>query len=499
MRIAALFLILLASVSLYAVEEEMVFGADDRWDAVSITRNTRTVEGYRGTQDIVLSNDGVEAGEETELFLPFDELPVDDRAGSYRIGPGGGVSISDESRFGEGSALFPGDEGGLELLPGETRLFAPGSMVGDFSIDFWFYPNVIDSGQQLMRWESSLWRDDRPVPQRIEAEISGQSVSWRLSNLFLTPEGETRSVEVTGARPIVPRRWSHHQFSYEASTGLLLYTVDGIPEGVAYATTTGREPGALLYGQIGRYGGGAIVIGEGLNGLLDEFRLSRTTTPPVRRRSLTGSPGEVISRPLDLGLRGSRLTSVEAVTDTPGGTEVQLFYRIGDELSTAQPEGAIDEDWRIVPSSGEISNARGRFLQLRALLLSGGDREVSPRLSEIRVSYEPVAPPPPPARVEAVARNGAVELSWSPVRLQGVTGYRIYYGTAPGNYFGGTAVSGDSPVDVGSDTSYRIEGLENGVLYFFALESYDRFGNRSAGELSGEVSARPMEWREDDP
>lgn len=495
MRSAGLLLFLFVAAALFPVEEEMVFGTTDRWQAMEVARNIRTVDGFRGGLDIVLSNEGLEADQSAELFFPFDQPPVYDRAGAYRVAPGAEVSLTDQARFGSGAALFTGGSA-IELLPMSPSLLAPGSMVGDFSIDFWFYPNVIDSGQTLMRWESSLWNDGEPIPQRIAADIGGQSVSWRLTNLFLTPEGETRSVELSGARPLIPRRWSHHQLSYEAGTGLLLYTVDGTPEAVAYATTTGGEPGALLYPRIGSYGGGGIALGEGLNGLLDEFRISRRADPPVRRTSLTGSPGEVISRPLDLGLRGSRLASVEAVTETPGGTEVQLFYRIADELAHSRPQGAIDAPWSVVPAEGEINGARGRFLQLRALLLSGGDREVSPRLSQLRVVYEPVSPPPPPARVMAVARNGAVELSWSPVRLQGVIGYRVYYGTAPGSYFGGSADAGSSPVDAGSQTSLRIEGLENGVLYFFAIESYDRFGNQFAGDLSEEVSARPMGWRE---
>ncbi len=487
---------LVAVPAAFAVEEEILLGGEDQWREIALMHNTRTVEGYRGQADIVLSTDGLEPTDRSELFLPFDQPPVYDRAGSYRVVGENRPEITSLARFGGGAARFGPSGEELRLSPATTRLFAPGSMLGDFSMDFWLYPNVIDEGQTIFRWEGSDWDGSRPIPQLFQVEISGRSLEWRLENLFSDSEGAMRTLRLEGARPLIPRRWSHHQLSYDGRTGLLEYTVDGRPEAVAYATTTGGEPGELLYGRVGAYGSGEILLGEGLNGVLDEFRISRRRNPEVLTTSLTGDPGEVISRPFDLGLRGSKLSAVEAVTETPGGTEVQLFYRIGDELASPMPERAIDAPWTIVPEGGTLPEARGRYLQLRALLLSGGDRETTPRLSRVRVEYEPVAPPPPPPRIRAVPGNGAVELDWAPVRVQGVTGYRVYYGRAPGQYFGSGGTGGSSPIDAGNGTSLRIEGLENGVLYFFAVESYDLFGNRSVGELSREVSARPMGWRE---
>ncbi|MFW6250210.1 MAG: LamG-like jellyroll fold domain-containing protein [Alkalispirochaetaceae bacterium] len=487
---------LLMGPSVFGVEEEILLGGEDEWRDMALMQNTRTVEGYRGQADIVLSTDGLEPTEESELFLPFDQPPVYDRAGSYRVVGDSRPEVTSLARFGGGAARFGSSGGELTLAPASTRLFAPGSMLGDFTLDFWLYPSVIDDGQRIFRWEGSRWEGSRPVPQLFEVTTSDSSLEWRVENLFVDPEGETSTIRLRGERPLIPRRWSHHQLSYDAGTGLFEYTVNGVPEAVAYATTTGGEPGQLLYGRVGEHGSGEIVLGEGLQAVLDEFRISRRRDPEVLRTSLTGEPGEVISRPFDLGLRGSKLSAVEAVTETPEGTEVQLFYRIGDELSSSMPERAIDAPWTIVPEGDAFPEARGRYLQLRALLLSGGDRERSPRLSRVRVEYEPVAPPPPPPRLRAVPGNGGVELEWAPVRVRGVKGYRVYYGRAPGQYFGDGGSEGSSPIDAGNARSVRIEGLENGVLYFFAVESYDRFGNRSVGELSREVSARPMAWRE---
>jgi hypothetical protein len=72
----------------------------------------------------------------------------------------------------------------------------------------------------------------------------------------------------------------------------------------------------------------------------------------------------------------------------------------------------------------------------------------------------------------------------------------VYYGTARGEYFGEGAIRGASPIDAGKRTSLRIEGLRNGVLYYFAVAAYDRPEPFHGGELSREVSARPLRMAE---
>jgi hypothetical protein len=75
----------------------------------------------------------------------------------------------------------------------------------------------------------------------------------------------------------------------------------------------------------------------------------------------------------------------------------------------------------------------------------------------------------------------------------------VYYGTSRGEYFGEGAALGASPIDAGKRTGLRIDGLENGVLYYFAVAAYDRRdgmdgsgGIAHTGEFSREVSARPL-------
>ena len=65
---------------------------------------------------------------------------------------------------------------------------------------------------------------------------------------------------------------------------------------------------------------------------------------------------------------------------------------------------------------------------------------------------------------------GQAGLAWN--GSSGAIGYRVYYGTAPGNY--------SQNIDVGNVTTYNVSSLIDGQTYYFAAKAYD-----SAGNLSG--------------
>jgi hypothetical protein len=69
------------------------------------------------------------------------------------------------------------------------------------------------------------------------------------------------------------------------------------------------------------------------------------------------------------------------------------------------------------------------------------------------------------------AHAAQVTVAWDANTDPAVTGYRVHYGTAPGNY--------TSHVDVGNVTSCVISGLSEGVAYYFSATAYDGSGNES--------------------
>jgi hypothetical protein len=57
----------------------------------------------------------------------------------------------------------------------------------------------------------------------------------------------------------------------------------------------------------------------------------------------------------------------------------------------------------------------------------------------------------------------------------GVTGYRIYHGTASRSYIQAPG----SGVPAGNATSFTLTGLQRGQMYYFAATAIDALGNES--------------------
>ncbi len=72
---------------------------------------------------------------------------------------------------------------------------------------------------------------------------------------------------------------------------------------------------------------------------------------------------------------------------------------------------------------------------------------------------------------------GQVNLGWN-ASTGSVSGYRVYYGTASGNY--------TSQIDAGAATTATVASLADGATYYFAVKAYDGAKNESG--FSNEVS-----------
>src|SRR5205807_5433546 len=69
----------------------------------------------------------------------------------------------------------------------------------------------------------------------------------------------------------------------------------------------------------------------------------------------------------------------------------------------------------------------------------------------------------------AQALGTSATLAWDAVTAANLSGYRIYYGTAPGTYL----QSVGQGLNVGNVTTYTVAGLSSGTRYYFAATAYD--------------------------
>jgi hypothetical protein len=489
-----------------------------------------------------------------DLSLSFDEGNPSlfrDSSGHYSLTVPPTIEAVDRrfARAGYGAVLFPGasppgensrpaayspdaengatkpKSGGLFLEPRNGALFAPNTRIMDFSLEFWLNPLSLENGEQILMWVSS-----RPMRgaagsvtygfQRILCVSSRNRLQWSFLNFFTSPDGTSgggRNIDInfSGTAPVVPKTWSHHVIRFDSQTGLIEYLVNGKSESVEYATSTGHEGGEVYLPLVGE--GGSFTLGGNFMGLMDEFRIHGSYLSGAETRKFPRS-GRIETGAIDLGAGNNGVIAVEAsggrtlISDPKisgqanGGeykrngrlrfsddSELQIFIRTSDNPYR------WNTPWLPVTPGENIGGVSGRYVQLAADFYSSSSGNASPYLEEIRIIYHPDEPPLPPAQLTAVALDGAVQLRWRNSPDLNTQGYLVYYGNSADDYFGEGAVLGSSPIDVGKQNSIRIDGLKNGVLYYFHVAAYSRrtpgdFGNLyHSGEFSREARARPLQ------
>src|SRR5205807_1216140 len=79
------------------------------------------------------------------------------------------------------------------------------------------------------------------------------------------------------------------------------------------------------------------------------------------------------------------------------------------------------------------------------------------------------------ATLSAPPSNSA-DLAWDAVTGPNLSGYRVYFGTAPGTYLQPLGQG----ISVGNVTTYTMIGLASGTRYYFAVTDFDILGNESS-------------------
>lgn len=529
MKNAVLYAVLVLLPSgLFAVgEKTLSIGGVGGWNAVVVKNGIVEFGAVRPAAVLSLSSAGTLDEDAPDLYLSFDELiprAYRDSARNYTVSVGAAI-LAAPKRFahnGAGAALFSGgsslarqssgDEPLVFIPNSPAALFAPGHNIGDFSIELWLYPAKMESGEEIFDWTSTLRMNSRSQTanrlQTIRAITGKNRINWNFTNFFCSPDGhDTQNIELSSHTPLTPGRWSHHLIRFDSTTGLIEYLIDGSIEAAAHATVSGHE-GAEVWtpvaGERGRFS-----VGRQFNGLIDELRLKNRFEDGAKMRRYSSSGGYIETEAADLGGRGNTVNRVFVSGGTmrpgtgnnaykrdgtfrfPGGEELQCFIRAGEDrfkLESAQ--------WLPFTPSEAIYGVSGRFVQMRVDFYPSGDRESSPYLEEIKLEYLPKGSPRPPLRLIAAAHDGSVDISWNEILGEDAAGYVVFYGIEKGEYFGTESGRGSSPVDAGKNTSIHLDSLKNGVLYYFAVAAYDDAGPASHGELSREVSARPLRMLE---
>jgi len=468
-------------------------------------------KGFKGRSDYVVVDQAYGTSDTNDLLLHFDDAAAGDETGNWSLSPGPAFSVNkDKAALGAGSASFRGPDSALSLTPGKDSVFGRNSSFRDFTIEFWLYPANADNGEVILLWQSLRKCASGGLPQQFSCVVSSGRLQWSFDGFFCRP-GVARAadagfrVELRARSPLVPRVWSHHLLRFDGDTGLLEYLVDGRPEADTYATASGREGGTVYEPTIGA--ASPIKFCPEYSGLADELRISRGFVAEPALRPFGRDPSLVVTPVADLGYGHSRLVAVDAEYKAPGTASIEFAYRIADSWASWRAvDAGKEEAWTpLRPGEALPESARGRYVQVRALLFPDGTGKLSPSLSSLTLRYEADPPPPAPAALVAYPKDGAIELHWRRVPVADLSGYLVYYGERPGEYFGTGADQGPSPIDAGNTTTLTLTGIPNGKLLYFVVAAYDSAPDpdallpganqnaaiNRAGEFSPEAAARP--------
>ncbi len=486
-----LLFMVLPAFCLSAVERDFTLGGEG-WQPFAL-ENIELNRNQAGENCLVVKDGEYTPDGLTEVLLHFNSAPLADAAGNFNVKVNNASISTGRKKYGTGAGLFNGEREAVVLDRGGRGLFPGKVYSGDFSIEFWIYGQNFSDGETVFLFDSYTNRGGSFIPQFFRCYFEDRKIVWHIRNFFLPAGMEQFELKFAGNKRLVPGKWSHHLLRYSSENGLMEYLVNGIPDGVAYVNNSARETGEYYPFYSGEKG--RVVVGDNFTGLIDEMRLKLEWVEDYRLSKFRDYSGTYVSQPVDLGHSKSSVFSIDTRDTVPPGTDIHYFYCLDDFKKVPEPDSP---EWRRF-TPGFFNTSGGRFLRIRAVLYSDGERELSPSISQIRVRFDQKTPPPAPQVVRAEPGNGRVRLKWSEVADPDLDGYYVYFGERPGKYFGAAKNSPSSPVDAGRSNEIVIENLENGRIYYFSVVSYyrtaSRFGNaiiNEGGRYSSETSARPL-------
>lgn len=489
-----LYTLFLAATVFNAHSEQYVLGGKNGWSEIAVHDGTTGGIGRHGNASIELATNSNILTDDTDLMLDFEGSSFEDVAKNYSVVKNF-LHSSGKAKMGKESALSR-NRGGLILSGKHGSLFGTEGPAGSFIIEFWLCPSVVENGEIIMNWRSSRTVQRKIIYQQITISVHQNRLMCSFSNIFEGYAQNGANAVLQGENPLIPGKWSHHSIRFEEETGAFSYSVSGYLSDIKFITESGHQWGTIYQAVLGE--SADFEICPNYTGLVDDVKITRSyeglsekvsENSSDLRKGLRYRPsgGRFESRPILTGT-GTTLNRILADMDVPDETDIKFYVRGGDNYFSWTDEFP---EWIPVKIGENIENLSGLYFQVAAELFPSGDGEKTPSITELRLDCTSLPEPEPPYRITAQKGDGSVTLAWTHSVCDTTGGYYVYYGSAPGEYLGRTAVEGASPVNVGNSTTFTLTGLQNGSIYYFAVAAWSKIDRRMTGPLSKEVHARP--------
>ncbi len=485
----------------------------------------------------------------TDILLKFDkesERYVKDDSGKYNIYSANYQFLKEG--VGNGCASFFKNDHGVKINTSEGLWLGSVEDLGSFNIEFRFKAAELSSGGILFSRVGYF----SGVKKGIEVKLKDRSITAHLYNMFRKPDGTLKSVSLVRGVRLNKGEWYHFSLSFDRGTGKLAKYINDNEDDVVYMTSSGGAFSDVyppLFGYIDSEDGSSrgtdlplAVIGKNYSGLIDEFRISYMHYKDLKDnrdiaiQKYKGSEyagrvpynreGVITSPVSELPSTGTSITDFMWDEIINSGTFIWMEMRVSDRFFSEKDSSVkwykIKPDQRkIFMMKGDDGDyLRGKYFQWRAHLAASPEGDRSPVMKKVVVKYKADYPPIVPLGFEiGETGDSSITLKWKRNVEADLGGYKIYYGTKKGKYDGIiTVVNGrkiDNQMVQGNYITVRIDNavieenkqldsrnvliypsLENTVLYYFSVTSYDAYKENTVynheSELSPAIQARPF-------
>ena len=429
-----------------------------------------------------------------DMYLSFDGMNGTDETGNYRITYKKYLSGENKSIY-KKSAYFLKDEDRIELERTGSSFFQPGINLNSFSIGFWMYPVSFSSNETIIKIGSQYYNKtlNDVIDQSIIGKVEDGKVNWEFSNLFTDGKNVMSSVKVESYSRVIPEKWTFVNLTYDSYKGIIREFINGRENGIKTVTEDGNINSTVYNLRFDPTNRCSVKIGSSFEGSIDELYIIKNSNP-ISHDRYDKKGGTILSNVMEIDRDSAYINNITIDEVKENNSDIQYYYRFSDKPFYP---GFLNGDntepsWKILGNE-DFKSGKIRFMQWKIVLLPGDNGEFSPRFKGITLDYVKDSPPSRPFGIKVLPGNHSVRIKWFPNSEKDIKGYKIYYGTKSGYYFGTEAGEGISPIDAGMTNEIEITGLNNEIIYYFSVTAYDDTMKTHESRFSEEVSARPLE------
>ncbi len=484
-------------------EYDLIYNEFTNWDNIEVFKDVYIHTSGIEDGSITLAENRNGPNKYTELMLSFDY----DNQGNwqdlnnltnYELLDREFLVSYNNKRHGASSARFYRLMDYVSLMPNDNSIFTTENSAGSFSIDFWIYFYNTYNNQTIFEKKGQAIRESGEaitsgISSRLynnRIEVSFRNIFYHLSSLLSDNPFSENEITLNSSETIVPEKWYHVAISFDEYSGLLALYTNGIMQESIWCTDNGTSRGEIYIPRFYEEDS-PLIIGSGINGLLDDFHIQRKSVNNIALSKYKKTEGIIKSEIIDLNYDGSSISSLLIESSNTHDSDVVFEFRISSEYFL--PDTSIENmrwiDYSIIDEVPD-NLLKGRYLQWRLRLLPGYLYEYSPIIDSINIDINYNYPPSKVLGLEAESRNGLLLLSWDGNIEQDIDSYKIYYGEESKNYLEeGSIISiAKSQLVDPINPSYSIRGLDKDKVYYISITAVDKYGIES--EFSEEISIR---------